>query len=68
MMNAMKLIYILMKYCFSLCRFRDGATLSVLSEALDELRETLRGVRELNFTGESKDIIVYAAELLSPSK
>lgn len=49
-------------------RFRDGAPINVLGEALDELRDALRGVRHVNFTGESRDVIVYAAELLGSSK
>lgn len=50
------------------CRFRDGATLSVLAEALDDLREKLYGVKDIGFTGDSKDICQYAADLLGPSK
>lgn len=45
-------------------RFRDGATLSVLSEALDDLRSTLEGKKDIGFTGESTEIIKYAANLL----
>lgn len=47
-------------------RFRDGATINVLADALDELREILRGVRAISFTGESHDIITYVADLLGP--
>ena len=47
-------------------RFRDGATMSVLSEALDDLRTALEGKKDIGFTGESKDIIKYVADLLGP--
>lgn len=50
-----------------LIRFRDGAPLSILAEALDEMRRVLRGdSRDLGFTGTSEDVIKYAAELLGP--
>ncbi|XP_053671320.1 glycerol-3-phosphate acyltransferase 1, mitochondrial [Anopheles nili] len=47
-------------------RFRDGAPLSILTEALDELRAVLNGVRDLGFTGSSEDVIRYATDLLGP--
>lgn len=47
-------------------RFRDGATINVLADALDELRDILNGVRAVSFTGESRDIITYVADLLGP--
>ncbi|XP_052869572.1 glycerol-3-phosphate acyltransferase 1, mitochondrial [Anopheles cruzii] len=47
-------------------RFRDGAPLSILVEALDELRAVLSRVRDLGFTGTSEDVIRYAADLLGP--
>uniref|UniRef100_A0A1Q3FGU4 Putative glycerol-3-phosphate acyltransferase 1 mitochondrial n=2 Tax=Culex tarsalis TaxID=7177 RepID=A0A1Q3FGU4_CULTA len=48
-------------------RFRDGAPLSILAEALDEMRRVLEGdSRDLGFTGTSEDVIKYAAELLGP--
>uniref|UniRef100_A0A182RZD1 Phospholipid/glycerol acyltransferase domain-containing protein n=1 Tax=Anopheles funestus TaxID=62324 RepID=A0A182RZD1_ANOFN len=47
-------------------RFRDGAPLSILIEALDELRAVLNGVRDLGFTGASEDVIRYATDLLGP--
>ncbi|XP_058118845.1 glycerol-3-phosphate acyltransferase 1, mitochondrial isoform X2 [Anopheles coustani] len=47
-------------------RFRDGAPLSILVEALDELRNVLNGVRDLGFTGSSEDVIRYATDLLGP--
>lgn len=39
-----------------------------MSEALDELRNTLEGKKDIGFTGESKDIIEYAADLLGSGK
>ncbi|XP_053682583.1 glycerol-3-phosphate acyltransferase 1, mitochondrial isoform X2 [Sabethes cyaneus] len=48
-------------------RFRDGAPLSILTEALDELRNVLdMSSRDLGFTGTSEDVIKYAADLLGP--
>lgn len=48
-------------------RFRDGAPLTILAEALDEMRAVLEGAsRDLGFTGTSEDVIKYAAELLGP--
>ncbi|XP_058811854.1 glycerol-3-phosphate acyltransferase 1, mitochondrial isoform X3 [Topomyia yanbarensis] len=48
-------------------RFRDGAPLSILSEALEELRVILNSsCRDLGFTGKSEDIVKYAADLLGP--
>lgn len=48
-------------------RFRDGAPLSILAEALDEMRRILEGdSRDLGFTGTSEDVIKYAVELLGP--
>lgn len=49
-------------------RFRDGDTIDVLADALDDLRQTLHGVRAINFTGDSRDIVEYAANLFGPSK
>lgn len=48
-------------------RFRDGATLPVLCDALDNLRKSLEGIKDIGFTGESKNIVQYAAEVLGPS-
>lgn len=42
--------------------------MSVLAEALDELRTRLNGVKDIGFTGDSKDVCQYAADLLGPSK
>lgn len=47
-------------------RFRDGETIDILANALDDLRKTLQGVRAISFTGDSADIIEYAAKLLGP--
>lgn len=52
---------------FSGYRFRDGATINVLAGALDDLRQRLDSVKDIGFTGESKHIIQYAADLLGPS-
>lgn len=49
-------------------RFRDGDTIDVLADALDDLRSTLHGVRAMHFTGDSRDIILYAANLFGSSK
>lgn len=48
-------------------RFRDGATLPVLCDALDNLRKSLEGIKDIGFTGESKNIVQYAAEMLGPT-
>jgi len=50
-----------------LTRFRDGATLNVLAEALDDLRKNLYGVKDIGFIGDSKDVCQYVADLLGPS-
>lgn len=47
-----------------LTRFRDGATMAVLAEALDALRTQLEGRKDIGFTGDSKDVVQYAAEVL----
>ncbi|XP_055616863.1 glycerol-3-phosphate acyltransferase 1, mitochondrial isoform X2 [Toxorhynchites rutilus septentrionalis] len=48
-------------------RFRDGAPLSILTEALDELRDILSSSsRDLGFTGTSEDVIRYAVDILGP--
>lgn len=50
-----------------LTQFRDGATLSILVEALNQLRDDIaRGNRDIGFTGSSEDVIRYAANLLGP--
>lgn len=50
-----------------LTQFRDGATLSVLVEAMNQLRDDIsRGNRDIGFTGASEDVIRYAANLLGP--
>lgn len=49
-------------------RFRDGVTLSVFAEAMDELKQMLSGQKDIGFTGESKDVIEYGAKLLGPGK
>lgn len=50
-------------------RFRDGDTIDVLADALDDLRKTLQGVqRAISFSGDSHDVIEYVAKLFGPSK
>jgi len=49
-----------------LSRFRDGATMDILIEAFNQLREDLADRRDLGFTGSSEDVIRYAANLLGP--
>uniref|UniRef100_A0A336MYD6 CSON009880 protein n=1 Tax=Culicoides sonorensis TaxID=179676 RepID=A0A336MYD6_CULSO len=50
-----------------LTQFRDGATLSVIVDALNRFRDDVsRGNRDLGFTGSSEDVIKYAANLLGP--
>lgn len=45
-------------------RFRDGADLDTLARALDELRyETVKGSRDVGFSGESADVVYYVANL-----
>lgn len=51
-----------------LTQFRDGAPVDVIAQALDELRAALKNVRNINFTGESKDVVLYAANLLGSSE
>lgn len=47
-----------------LTRFRDGATLAVLAEALDALRAQLEGRKDIGFTGASVDVVKYAVDVL----
>jgi glycerol-3-phosphate O-acyltransferase 1/2 len=47
-------------------RFRDGATLSVLTEAVEEFRVLLKDTCNVGFTGESEDVVRYAVNLLGP--
>lgn len=49
-----------------LTRFRDGVSLSVFIEALDDLRSVLKNERDIGFTGTSLDVINYAIDLLGP--
>lgn len=49
-------------------RYRDGVKLDYFAKALDELRKALYGKKDIGFTGDSKDVIAYAAKLLGPSK
>lgn len=52
----------------TLFRFRDGDTIDILVNALNDLRKTLRGIRAISFTGDSVNIIEYAAKLLGPGR
>lgn len=48
-------------------RFRNGATIDDISNALDELRIELRqSGKDIGFSGDSIDVINYAVELLGP--
>lgn len=47
-------------------QYRDGVKLEYFAKSLDEFRSTLTGKRDVGFTGESKDTIMYAAKLLGP--
>ncbi|XP_032593091.1 glycerol-3-phosphate acyltransferase 1, mitochondrial isoform X2 [Drosophila grimshawi] len=47
-----------------LSRFRNGATEQKITAALDDLRNTLSGCKDLGFSGESSHIIAYACDLL----
>lgn len=49
-------------------RYRDGVKLEYIAKALDELKRTLIGKRDIGFTGDSKDVILYAAKLLGPGE
>lgn len=47
-------------------RYRDGVKLEYFAKTLDEFQKTLIGKRDIGFTGDSKDVILYAAKLLGP--
>ncbi|EDX14703.1 GD21357 [Drosophila simulans] len=47
-----------------LTRFRNGAEEQILSEALDDLRNSLSGCKDIGFSGESSQIVAYACDLL----
>nr|CAD7197989.1 unnamed protein product [Timema douglasi] len=50
-----------------LTKFRQGTTLELLAEALDQFRQELDWAdRDLGFTGESVDVINHAVDLLGP--
>ncbi|KAL5282451.1 GPAM family protein [Megaselia abdita] len=50
-----------------LTSFRNGGYEKDISDALDKLRETLQGQRDIGFSGESRDVIRYAVDLLGES-
>ncbi|XP_034664662.1 glycerol-3-phosphate acyltransferase 1, mitochondrial isoform X1 [Drosophila subobscura] len=47
-----------------LTRYRQGAEEQLLAEALDELRNSLSGCKDIGFAGESSHVLEYACELL----
>lgn len=47
-----------------LTRHRQGSTAKQLAKDLDELRKTLKGQKDLGFSGEAMHIINYATDLL----
>lgn len=47
-------------------RYRDGCKLDYFAKSLDDFRTSLTGLRDIGFTGESNDTIMYAAKLLGP--
>ncbi|XP_005184270.2 glycerol-3-phosphate acyltransferase 1, mitochondrial isoform X1 [Musca domestica] len=47
-----------------LTRYRQGATDIEIAKGLDELRTTLKGRKDIGFSGESSHIVNYAADLL----
>lgn len=51
-----------------LTRFRDGAPDHEIAKGLDQLREVLKGKRDLGFAGVSLHIVNYACDLLGSSK
>ncbi|EDV44208.1 uncharacterized protein Dana_GF18869, isoform A [Drosophila ananassae] len=49
-----------------LTRFRKGGEEQILAEALDDLRNSLSGTKDIGFSGESSQILAYACDLLGP--
>ncbi|KAH8383971.1 hypothetical protein KR009_011561 [Drosophila setifemur] len=47
-----------------LTRFRKGADEQTLAAALDDLRNSLSGCKDIGFSGESSHILAYACDLL----
>ncbi|XP_034128048.1 glycerol-3-phosphate acyltransferase 1, mitochondrial isoform X2 [Drosophila guanche] len=47
-----------------LTRYRQGAEEQLLAAALDELRNSLSGCKDIGFAGESSHVLEYACELL----
>ncbi|KAH8388401.1 hypothetical protein KR093_005777 [Drosophila rubida] len=47
-----------------LTRYRNGAEEQLIAAALDDLRNTLSGCKDLGFSGESSHIVAYACDLL----
>lgn len=51
-----------------LTRFRNGAEEQLIAAALDDLRNTLTGFKDLGFSGESAHIVAYACDLLGTGR
>lgn len=51
-----------------LTRFRNGAEEQLIAAALDDLRNTLTGCKDLGFSGESAHIVAYACDLLGTGR
>ncbi|KAH8288583.1 hypothetical protein KR054_005612 [Drosophila jambulina] len=47
-----------------LTRYRNGADEQILASALDELRNSLYGCKDIGFSGASSQILAYACDLL----
>ncbi|XP_060645863.1 glycerol-3-phosphate acyltransferase 1, mitochondrial isoform X2 [Drosophila nasuta] len=47
-----------------LTRYRNGAEEQLIAAALDDLRNSLSGCKDLGFSGESSHIVAYACDLL----
>ncbi|XP_034113512.1 glycerol-3-phosphate acyltransferase 1, mitochondrial isoform X2 [Drosophila albomicans] len=47
-----------------LTRYRNGADEQLIAAALDDLRNSLSGCKDLGFSGESSHIVAYACDLL----
>ncbi|XP_068153622.1 glycerol-3-phosphate acyltransferase 1, mitochondrial isoform X1 [Drosophila tropicalis] len=49
-----------------LTRYRQGAVEQTLAAALDDLRNSLSGCKDIGFSGESFHVLAYACDLLGP--
>lgn len=50
-----------------LTKFRNGASSTILADALDNLRQQLKGKKDIGFSGDSLQIVRYASDLLGPN-